>query len=86
MQRHFTQATLEEPTLAVVAAERQGATVARGGVGEATGAPVEVGARGGEEMVVLELAALLESVDLREPLLGALGHRDRDRAVQLDDG
>ena len=54
-----------------------------GGLRRPADAPQEVGARGVQVHVVVEP---LDSVDRVEPGLRALRHRDRDGAVQLDDG
>src|SRR5690606_39191162 len=46
----------------------------------------EVGAGGGEEVVVLEGGVVRELVEQLEAFGGAEGHGDGDGAVQLDDG
>src|SRR5207249_2123956 len=59
---HLAQAAFEEAALGVVAPERDRATVARRRLGRAAGAAEEIGARGGQQPIVGQLAARLERV------------------------
>src|SRR5262249_61445955 len=51
----------------------------------ASEAAKEIGAGGREEVVVGELAVGFDLVDELEPYLGAEGHGDGDRPVEVDD-
>ena len=81
--RDLRQPSLEEHALGGLARELQRLSVGDGGLGVAPKAPEQVGASRVEEVVAGEL--LREWLHQLEPVLLALGLRDRDRTVQLDD-
>src|SRR6266540_2507927 len=82
----FREAPLQEPALRLVGYERESAPVGLGGFFEAAELLEEVRPGGGEEMVRGEDAALLQTVQEPQALFRSLRLRDRDGAVQLDDG
>src|SRR6266498_1329364 len=80
------QAAREEGALDRVGGQGQGAAVGGGRLGDAAEAAQQVGAGGVEEVVAVQRAGGGELLDPGEALLRAVGHGDRDRAVQLHDG
>src|SRR3954452_20875079 len=81
--RTFYQSCSEEVALEIGRRKLERAPVRRVGLAAAAEASQEVGARGVEEVVVVEA---LDRIDELEALLEAVGERHRDGAVQLDDG
>lgn len=84
------QPALEEATLDWVGAERNRAAVGVGRCGETPAPAQQVGARGVQKVVAIELAARFEFVDDPEPARGTgaghkVAHGDRDSGIQLHD-
>ena len=81
----FAQTPLEEASLGLLAGERERASVGGARLVRAAEPAAEIGPRRVRQVVVGELAAREDRVDQREPRLRPVAHRDRHRAVQLDD-
>ena len=72
------------PALGLVADQRQRAPIRLGGLRVAPQPALQLGARGGEQVIAVELAALVELIHELETALERTRHRDRHRAVERD--
>src|SRR5882724_7816895 len=84
LRRDFSQALFQMPPLGIIAHQPQGASVRLGGLRVAAEATQELGLCNGQQVIPVELAALVEVIHQREAALDPVRHRDRDRPVELD--
>jgi hypothetical protein len=82
---NFAHAALEEAALAVVGDQRQGSCVALGRFRRGPDSAQQVGARGVQQMIAVEIARRGERIDKCERRLRAVRHGDCHRAVQRHD-
>ncbi len=78
-------AALEEAALGVGGGELEGSAVVGQSIRWPAEAAEEVGARGVQQVVLPQLRVEVEGVEQGEARIWALGERDRDRAVEVDD-
>ena len=82
--RQVRDPLFEEPPLGLLPGERDRALVRRAGIVGHAEPPAQVGPGRVREVVIVKIAAREDRIDQRQTGSGAVAHRDRDGAVQLD--
>src|SRR5207245_6387934 len=83
---NLAQPPLEKSALGVIGDQREGSRIALRRFLRGSETEQQIGARGMQQMITVELAAGGERIDERERRPRAVRHRDRRRAVQGHDG
>ena len=84
--RDLGQPALEKPPLRLQPREAEGTFVGGAGVHRPPQSPAQVCPSGVGEMIIFQIATRQDRINQREASRGAVAHRHRHGAVQLDDG